>query len=419
MAESTHERNRLLHNAAHLVKPLPCTIPFNSWFGGLFSSAFKFLRLPSGRFKKRGVIVVKLGLMIYDWMGRKQRVMPTHDIIGKEESHRRFPGLAPSVIATGTYYDALITQPERLCVELVTDTLSDVEGTENHCAALNYACVVGCENDTLLVRDEVNGGEFRVQTGLVVNAAGPWIDKLNKVLGIESRYIGGSKGSHLILNHPQMRESLNGHMLYFETGDNRLCLAYPIGDRVLVGTTDIRVDDPDTSRCEEEEVDYLIEVMAQLLPGITFDRSHIVYRYSGVRPLPQSDAVRVGKVTRDHSIEIDEADSERSIAVMSLVGGKWTTFRAFGEDAADLILARLGQKRQRSTVDLAIGGGRDYPMDESIESTAERLSAQYGVPADIVDIMLRRYGCKAWHSAGADRTQRFKGIAQSAQLFSG
>lgn len=394
VAESTHERNRLLHNAAHLVKPLPCTIPFDSWFGGLFSSAFRFLRLPSGRFKKRGVVVVKLGLMIYDWMGRKQRVMPTHDVVGASESHRKFTGLAKSVIATGTYYDALITQPERLCVELVTDTLSDVVEADNRCAALNYASVIGCDAQHLLVRDEVDGQEIRIQTGTVINAAGPWIDKVNKVLGIDSHYIGGSKGSHLILDHPEMRESLNGHMIYFETGDNRLCLAYPIGDRVLIGTTDIRVDDPDTSKCEEDEIDYLINVMAELLPGTKFSREHIVYRYSGVRPLPFSDAVGVGKVSRDHSIEVDEPGEGRAFAVTSLIGGKWTTFRAFGEDAADVVLARLDRKRVRNTVDLAIGGGREYPTAENRKSTIESLATQYKLSSDLVSAVLERYGCK-------------------------
>lgn len=393
VAESTHERNRLLHNAAHLVKPLPCTIPFDSWLGGLFSSAFKFLRLPSGRFKKRGVVVVKLGLMIYDWMGRKQRVMPTHKVVGASESHRKFTGLASSVIATGTYYDALITQPERLCVELITDTLDDVGEAENRCDALSYASVVGCDGDHLLVRDEVDGQEIRIQAGAVVNAAGPWIDKVNKVLGVNSHYIGGSKGSHLILDHPEMKNALNGHMIYFETGDSRLCLAYPIGDRVLVGTTDIRVDDPDTSKCEEDEIDYLIDVMAELLPGIPFGRQHIVYRYSGVRPLPFDDGVGVGKVSRDHSIEIDEPTDGRSFAVTSLVGGKWTTFRAFGAEAADVILSRLSRTRVRSTVDLAIGGGRDFPTDDNRGSSVQAIAAQYDLSADTVNAVLDRYGC--------------------------
>lgn len=393
VAESTLERNRLLHNAAHLVKPLPCTVPFHTRLGGLFNSAFKFFRLPIKGFSKRGIVVVKLGMMIYDWMGRKQRIMPTHVTRGAKASHAMFTSLDPDVIATGTYYDALITQPERLCMELVSDTLRDVNGSNSICAALNYASVGGIEDRQVIIRDELHGHTVKVKPRFVVNAAGPWIDKVNALLDVSSSYIGGSKGSHLILNHPELQQSLNGHMLYFETGDNRLCLAYPIGDRVLMGTTDIRVDDPDTAKCEEDEVDYLLAEMASLLPGVAITREHIVYRYSGVRPLPHDDGVGVGSVSRDHSIEIDEPNGERPFPIASLVGGKWTTFRAFGEVSADLVMKRLDIERTHSTHQLSIGGGRDYPGPDQREALIEQLAEEYSLTSDIVAALLDRYGC--------------------------
>jgi glycerol-3-phosphate dehydrogenase len=391
VAESTHERNRLLHNAPHLVKPLPCTVPFYSWFGGLFNSAFKFFRLPVKGFKKRGRLVVKIGMSIYDWMGRKRRVMPTHEIRGAKQSLAMFPGLDPSIISTATYYDALITQPERLSLELITDTLKDTHNHNHHCAALNYGSVVSAKDGVVTIVDELSGEQFTVQPRLVVNAGGPWIDRINALLDIDSRYIGGSKGSHLILDHPQMLKSLNGHMMYFETGDNRLCLAYPIGDRVLIGTTDIRVDDPDTAKCEEEEVDYLIEAMAELLPGIPFTREHIVYRYTGVRPLPFDDGVGVGSVSRDHSIETDAANDSRPYDVLSLVGGKWTTFRAFGEVAANQVMESLQHTRSTDTYKLGIGGGRDFPTGDT-SALQQSLAETYQLPAEVVGVVLQRYG---------------------------
>jgi glycerol-3-phosphate dehydrogenase len=393
VAEATVERNRLLRNAAHLVKPLPCTVPFYSRFGGLFNSAFKFLRLPVKGFKKRGILVVKLGMMIYDWMGRKQRVMPTHTTRGARQTHAMFTSLAPTVIATGTYYDALVTQPERLCMELVSDTLRDVNGANHACIALSYGAVNGIEDNQVTIRDELGGRCVQIRPKLVVNAAGPWIDKVNAGLNIDSRYIGGSKGSHLILDHPELQQSLNGHMLYFETGDSRLCLAYSIGDRVLIGTTDIRVDDPDSAKCEEGEVDYLLHEMAALLPGVSIGREHIVYRYSGVRPLPFDDGVGVGSVSRDHSIEIDEPSSDRPFPVISLIGGKWTTFRAFGEVSADLVMQKLGVQRVRNTHDLGIGGGRDYPMGSHRDVLIEQLIEEYNLPDEVVSGIIDRYGC--------------------------
>lgn len=393
VAEATVERNRLLKNAAHLVKPLPCTVPFYSRLGGLFNSAFKFFRLPVKGFKKRGILVVKLGMMIYDWMGRKQRVMPTHTTRGASATHAMFTALDPSVIATGTYYDALVTQPERLCMELVSDTLRDVNGANHACIALSYAAVDGIEDQQIIVRDELDGRCVQMRPKLVVNAAGPWIDKVNALLTVNSRYIGGSKGSHLILDHPELQQSLNGHMLYFETGDSRLCLAYSIGDRVLIGTTDIRVDDPDSAKCEEDEVDYLLREMAALLPGVSIGREHIVYRYSGVRPLPFDDGIGVGSVSRDHSTQIDEPDPDRPFPVVSLIGGKWTTFRAFGEVSADLLMHRLGVQRARNTHDLGIGGGREYPAGSHRDAMIEQLTEEYNLPGDIVSEIFNRYGC--------------------------
>jgi len=389
VAEATHERNRLLQNAAHVIKPLPCTMPFESWFGGLFSSAFKFFRLPGAKFQKRGVVVVKLGLMIYDWMGRKQRTMPTHQFRWRSDSHKTFNGLDPKVIATATYYDALITQPERLCLELVTDTLAECE---QPCKALSYASVTGSESEWVMIQDGVTGENVKVKPQLVVNAAGPWIDKVNGQLGVETHYIGGSKGSHLVLDHPELAKALAGNMLYFETGDNRLCLAYPIGDRVLMGTTDLRIDDPDLAVCEDAEVDYILDVVAQMLPGISINRKHIVYTYTGVRPLPNDTDVGVGKVSRDHSIEIDEADANRPFAITSLVGGKWTTFRAFGELTADRVMQRLAVTRHRDTHNLGIGGGRDYPAPDKVQTTVNEIMQRHKLPEQTSRQLLERYG---------------------------
>lgn len=390
VAEATHERNRLLQNAAHVVKPLPCTMPFESWFGGLFSSAFKFFRLPGAAFQKRGVVVVKLGLMIYDWMGRKQRTMPTHQFRWRADSHNTFTGLDPDVIATATYYDALITHPERLCLELITDTLSDCE---QPCQALSYAAVVGTDAQWVHVQDGETGETIKVKPRFVVNAAGPWIDRVNQQLGVETHYIGGSKGSHLVLDHPELAKALAGNMLYFETGDNRLCLAYPIGDRVLMGTTDLRIDDPDTAVCEESEIDYILEVVGQMLPGIAINRNHIVYTYTGVRPLPNDTGVGVGKVSRDHSIEVDEADENRPFTITSLVGGKWTTFRAFGEVTADLVMQRLDITRHQDTHNLGIGGGRNYPAPEKVQATVDDIMQRHNLPEETSRHLLERYGC--------------------------
>src|SRR5690606_26662845 len=98
-----------------------------------------------------------------------------------------------------------------------------------------------------------------------------------------------------------------------------------------------------------------------ILPGIQVDKSQIIFKFSGVRPLPNSDKGYTGNVSRDHQIEVTEPDSIIKFPVFSLIGGKWTTFRAFSEQAADLALKRLGLPRKVSTAQRRFGGGKDFP----------------------------------------------------------
>ncbi|REM67883.1 FAD-dependent oxidoreductase, partial [Mycobacterium tuberculosis] len=96
------------------------------------------------------------------------------------------------------------------------------------------------------------------------------------VLGGAGPRVMGTKGSHLVLDHPALRDALEGRMAYFEAVDGRVCIVYPFLDRVLVGSTDIPVDDPDKIVTEPEEVDYLLDVLAEVFPNLRFGRGDVV-----------------------------------------------------------------------------------------------------------------------------------------------
>src|SRR5690606_39686737 len=113
--------------------------------------------------------------------------------------------------------------------------------------------------------------------------------------------IWGTKGSHILLDHPDLLRALNGRMIYFEANDGRICLVFDYLGRALVGSTDIRADDPDAVRCEDDEINYFLESLRELFPGLSFERKQIVYAYSGIRPLPASDGTAPGLISRDHS----------------------------------------------------------------------------------------------------------------------
>jgi glycerol-3-phosphate dehydrogenase len=284
-----------------------------------------------------------------------------------------------------------VTQAERLNYELVADGLAACEDA----AAANYVTVDHVEGDTVWLRDLVSERLFPVTPTVIVNAGGAWIDSVNRSLAIERKYIGGAKGSHLIVTHPELHAQLRGRMVYFGSKDGRICLVYPFMDRLLIGSTDIRVSDPDQVRCEDSEVDYMLGVMREIFPRLELDASNITFRYSGVRPLPYSDAANPGDVSRDHVVHIDHLP-DTAIPVLSLVGGKWTTFRGFAESVADDTLKRLGRSRRVSTREEAIGGGHDFPRTTSDRAAwISELAARCGVPAERTEILLSRYGTTA------------------------
>src|SRR5919106_1046348 len=257
--EAIQERNRLLQNAPHIVKPLPTTIPIFKHFSGLLNAPLKFLGLldkPS----ERGSLVIKIGLMLYDAYSRAQggkgtqsaqRVVPKHQFLSREKSLAKWKHLNPEIASTATYYDGAILRPERLAIELVLDA----EASNPNAHALNYMTMVGGSEDTIILRDELTDESYDVRPKLVINAAGSWIDFANRKLGLSTRFIGGTKGSHIILKHDELRKAIGDHEFYFENKDGRLVLIYPLFDRVLVGTTDIPLENPDEARCTDEEAD--------------------------------------------------------------------------------------------------------------------------------------------------------------------
>jgi glycerol-3-phosphate dehydrogenase len=386
--EAVRERNRMIENAPHLVRPLPTTIPIFKVFSGLLNAPLKFL----GWLEKpaeRGGLVIKIGLIFYDAFTRGQGTVPAHVFEGRRKSLEKYPALHPAVKFAATYYDGSIFSPERLTVELLLD--GEAEG--EHARALNYVSLAGISAGSVTLKDELTGSTFDLRPKILINAAGPWIDPANRSLGLQTHYIGGTKGSHLVLDHPELRKAIGKNEFFFENKDGRIVLIFPLGDKVMIGTSDLPVDDPDSVRCTPEEEEYFIDMIARVFPGIEVTREQIVFRFSGVRPLAYTKARNAGQITRDHHIQEDRLGG---MPVLSLVGGKWTSFRAFSEQVADRALAALGRTRQADTLSLAIGGGRDYPRagHEQLQYL-NKVHALTGVAGPWAKMLFDRYGTRA------------------------
>lgn len=391
--ESVIERDRLLKNAAHYVFPLRTTVPIDNLGGGLVNATRRFLRL-SDKPTRRGALLIKTGLSLYDLYTRQYGAMPRHQLRNEAATRDRWPGFAPWVKYSASYYDAWISAPERLGFELI----EDAERACPEALALNYLRVVSASDETVLLEDTLSGERFSLQPHVLVNAGGAWIDQLNQQLAVHSqptRLIGGTKGSHLILDHPQLLQMLDGEMVYFENQEGRVCIMFPWFGKVLVGSTDIRVDDPDSVVCEAEEQAYILESLRFVFPDIVVPASAVVYTFCGVRPLPASEAKVNGQISRNHSLVLLPPDHARAWSTLCLVGGKWTTFRRFGEEAADRVLRLLGEKRRVSSSDLPIGGGRDFPAPSAQPAWLSALAQQYDLPLARVTQLAKRYGSRA------------------------
>ncbi|MEO5325042.1 glycerol-3-phosphate dehydrogenase/oxidase [Mesorhizobium sp. CC13] len=385
--ESLLERDRLLKNAPHFVAPLPTTVPIFDVFSGITNGAFRFLGL-TRRPSRRGAVVIKAGLAVYDILTASRRLMPRHIFRSRTETLRTWPGINPDIRNSATYYDAWVSRPERLGVEMLNDALAANPAAR----ALNHVHVGGDAEGVKLV-DTLTGDTIRLAPKLIVNATGGWIDLTNSGLGAHApRMMGGTKGSHLIIASRELHDALAGHMIYYENEDGRICILFPYLGNVLVGSTDIRVDDPDQVRCEADERVYILQSLAFVFPGIRLAPEEIVFQFAGVRPLPASDDSFTGRIPRDHFCEAVPASGALP-EMLCMIGGKWTTFRSFGALAADMALERLGLGRVRDTEDLAIGGGRDFPAD--VERWVAKKAALSGLSLPRMRDLFERYGTDA------------------------
>ncbi len=387
--EAVTERNRLLRTAPHYVRPLETTIPIFKTFSGILTAPFRLLFTHgTGKPNERGALLIKVGLMIYDTFSRDGGSVPRHVFRRAKRSRQAFPRMNPGVKYTASYYDASMHDPERLALDVLFD---GVRAGGDQARAANYLSVDGVDGNQITLHDEVTGERFSFTADVIVNTSGPWTDLTNEALGQPTTFMGGTKGSHIVLENDELSAATGGNEIFFEHYDGRIVLIYPLKGRVMVGTTDIDADPREQMVCTDDEIDYFFDLIGHVFPDIAVDRSQIRYTFSGIRPLPRHDDMAPGFVSRDYRIERGDA---AGTPVLSLVGGKWTTFRAVAADVTSNALSLLGHARTVSTAELSIGGGADYPRTPG--ARARWIEQHRGAhAAALADRMLERYGTRA------------------------
>ena len=331
--ESLRERRLLLEHAPHLVRPLKLTIP-------IYKGA------------RRGRLLIRLGMLAYDALSLG-KALPPHEMLGRDEVLDAAPGLnADGLLGAATYYDAQVSFAERLVLENVLDaaargvTVCNYSRVESISARENGWHTVIAESPT--------GVQHTARARVVINAAGPWVDYVLDCTPVEQPdYMGGTKGSHIIVG---TFPGAPTDAFYVEAkSDGRPFFILPWNGQVLIGTTDIRIDgNPADAAASDGEIDYLITETNRVFPEASLSREDIHFVYAGVRPLPRKEDGPESAITRAHIIKRHASPLD---GMLSIIGGKLTTYRSLAEEAVDKVCDLLGQRRGNCpTRDTALPG---------------------------------------------------------------
>jgi glycerol-3-phosphate dehydrogenase len=320
--EALRERGLLCENAPHLVHHLAFIVPIYSWWEGPFYG---------------------IGMKIYDRLAGKLGLSPSENL-SREETLKRIPTLQPNGLVSGvSYYDGQFDD-SRLAVNLA-QTIFDLGG-----AALNYAQVASLiKEDGLVtgavVRDSETGKEHSIRAKAVINATGVFSDAIRKMDDPEAKtVIAASQGSHVVL--PKSFLPGESAIMVPHTPDGRVMFAVPWHDCVVVGTTDVSVDTVQLEpRPMEEEIGFILTNAAQYLSKPPA-RSDVLSAFAGLRPLVKvGDAKSTAALSRDHTILISNS------GLLTIAGGKWTTYRKMAEDAVDQAETMAGFEERRCTTE--------------------------------------------------------------------
>ncbi len=341
--------------------------------------------IPVYRGARRGPRMIRLGVWLYDMLALGRR-LGRGRFLSAPEVGDRVPGvLEEGLLGGGLYFDGVMDDA-RLCLVNVLDAREAAR--PGQCFVRNYTEVVAIKETSPLeleVRDRVLGRSYRVLANRVVRVVGPWTDVEGGAGRGERPLLVPSKGVHLVL--PQLEASALGQhgLLLTHSSDGRVFFMIPWRGKTLVGTTETPFrNSPDHLRVEHDEVEYLLSELRRLFPGRPFPREEILATYAGVRPLARSPILGagLGRVSRSHRM----VNTGRG--VLTVVGGKYTTYRAIAAEVIDRVAPGTVDRQTRTR---PLHGGELGDWD-AYRSGAGELVERHGEP--LVHHLYHRYGSR-------------------------
>jgi glycerol-3-phosphate dehydrogenase len=365
VVEGLRERSVVLNSAQHITSWVSLAIPCKSYFDLAFFYCGQIV------YHLLALVQFLPGPSIpWPWVTFNKEILP---------SLKQNVG---SVIYTdGQMNDC------RLCVEVLTTASRECYMQHfEPCHIANYAELISLEwidsrIQRALVKDRETGEVFWVKSKVFMNCTGPFSDRVRAMAGLKSPRIVPGKGSHLILPGSYCPQGIG--MLIPKTQDGRVLFLVPWENHTILGTTDETGEISEKSKITEKEKDFLIKELGSYLDvSEEVIRKDVLGSFSGERPLVTGIGDSTKDLLRTHEVEI------HGNGLVSVLGGKWTTFRAMGEDAVSKAAHYFRLQTKSSSVTTRILYKSNHPLSK----TSKDLATEYKIPEETADYLIKHYG---------------------------
>lgn len=378
--EALTERGILLKNAPFLVEPIGFVLPL---YKGDRHPVGLPLSTPGGvglRF------VLGIGLWLYDLLAGGRNVQ-RHRHLSRADVLRMAPTLVQAGLKEGfMYYDAQ-TNDARLTMALIRTAAEHGAVIANHLEVTSFASE-HAKLSGAVVRDRLGGQEFTVQARHIVNATGVFSEEVESLTGQEPQVsVEPSKGVHLVLSREQIKLE-NFAVVLPETDDRRILFIVPWGSRAIFGTTDTGSGDLNHPLATHQDVSYLLEHLNRYL-SIHLTGDDIISTYAGYRPL-----VRPGRGSKHSPAKLSRTHTvlESPSGLVTIVGGKMTTYRRMAQDTVDVLSRRDSKELVHPTEHVLLYGSAGWPdAQQDLQARGTRL----GLSAPTITHLGKSYGSEA------------------------
>lgn len=353
------ERKTLLKIAPHITRPLQLITPCRTWIEGVY---------------------YYIGLKLYDWISGRTNIGGS-ELLGKKKALERIPTLKKDHLFSAVlYYDGQLDDL-RYNLALVQTAQKYGAVCFNHMQALRFEKNEVGKLTSVWLKDSLTGNEWKATATVFINATGPFADAIRQMANQALRpRIRVSRGVHILLP----KHVMNSHsaLLIPQTRDGRVLFAIPYQKHLLVGTTD-----DETNLTENEfgptsaEVHYLLEYINEYL-DVHAQPAQVLAGFGGLRPLVMAESGNTKDLVRDHEVETDAASG-----LISILGGKWTTYRLMAKDTIDTAEQVLGKKVPCTTENIALIGSKSFD-----HTTAIQLQQVSGWDHEVVKHLVSKYG---------------------------